>query len=87
MGENEHPPDGVTNPEVGKRLGLSYSAISRIRSGSRYPSVAIMRKIRDVYGWPIQDQVALIPEAGHNTAYSEEFERRINQGNKPTTTK
>jgi transcriptional regulator with XRE-family HTH domain len=69
---------GATNPEVGKRIGLSYSGVSRIRSGDRYPSLAVMRKIRDAYGWPVGDQQALIPDHGRNMAYAHEFERRIN---------
>lgn len=69
---------GATNPEVGKRIGLSYSGVSRIRSGDRYPSLAVMRKIREAYGWSLQDQQALIPDRGRNMDYAEEFERRIN---------
>lgn len=69
---------GVTNPEVGKRIGLSYSGVSRIRSGDRYPSLAVMRKIREAYGWSLADQQALIPDKGRDMAYAEEFERRVN---------
>lgn len=69
---------GATNPDVGKRIGLSYSAVSRIRSGDRYPSLAVMRKIREAYGWPVADQMALIPDEGRNMDYALEFERRIN---------
>ena len=69
---------GATNPEVGKHIGLSYSGVSRIRSGDRYPSLAVMRKIREVYGWSLADQQALIPDRGRNMDYALEFERRIN---------
>lgn len=68
----------VTHPEVGKMIGLSYSGVSRIRSGDRYPSLAVQRKIRDAYGWPLADQQALIPDKGRNMEYAHEFERRIN---------
>lgn len=68
---------GPTNPEVGKRIGLSYSGVSRIRSGDRYPSLAVMRKIREAYGWSLADQQALIPDTGRNMDYAAEFERRI----------
>lgn len=73
--------EGATNPEVGKQLGLSYSGVSRIRTGSRYPSIAVMRKIRDAYAWPIEDQLALIPEetGKHDMRYATELERRILQ--------
>lgn len=69
---------GATNPEVGKRIGLSYSGVSLIRSGKRYPSLAVMRKIREAYGWSVADQQALIPDTGRNLDYAQEFERRIN---------
>jgi transcriptional regulator with XRE-family HTH domain len=69
---------GTTNPEVGKRIGLSYSGVSRIRSGDRYPSLAVMRKIREAYGWSVADQQSLIPDTGRNLDYALEFERRIN---------
>lgn len=71
--------EGATNPEVGKQLGLSYSGVSRIRSGNRYPSIPVMRKIRDAYGWPIEEQLALIPEetGQHDMRYAHELERRI----------
>lgn len=71
--------DGATNPEVGKQLGLSYSGVSRIRSGNRYPSLAVMRKIRDAYAWPIEEQMKLIPEetGKRNMEYAHELERRI----------
>jgi len=70
---------GATNPEVGKRIGLSYSGVSRIRSGDRYPSLAVMRKIREAYGWSVSDQQALIPDHGRNMDYALEFERRVNE--------
>lgn len=81
-------PAGATNPEVGKRIGLSYSAVSRIRSGDRYPSLAVMRKIDKAYGWPLAEQLELIPEGGtRDMRYAHEFERRINDANtiKPNT--
>lgn len=82
--ETRHARDGgATNPEVGKQIGLSYSGVSRIRSGDRYPSLAVMRKIREAYGWPLADQQALIPDRGRNMDYALEFERRIND--QPTT--
>lgn len=80
--ETRHARDGgATNPEVGKRIGLSYSGVSRIRSGDRYPSLAVMRKIREAYGWSLADQQALIPDKGRNMDYASEFERRINAQN------
>jgi len=69
--------DRATNEAVGRRLGISYSGVSRIRSGQRYPSLANMRKIRDVYGWALEDQLALVPNTGKDMRYADELERRI----------
>lgn len=41
----------VTNERVAEDLGISHSMVSRIRSGHRFPSVALMRRITDVYRW------------------------------------
>lgn len=71
---------GPTHPEVGKLIGLSYSGVSRIRAGGRYPSLAVQRKIREAYGWPLAEQQALIPDRGRNMDYAHEFERRIRAG-------
>lgn len=70
---------GVTNPDVAKRLGLSESGVHRIRNGTRYPSLKVMRTIAAEYDWPLADQLALIPaEAGTRTMeYANELERRI----------
>ena len=73
----------ATNPEVGKQIGLSYSGVSRIRSGDRYPSLAVMRKISRAYSWPMEEQLALIPEGGvRDKRYAQELERRIAATNK-----
>lgn len=61
----------VTNERVAQDLGVTHSAVSRIRSGQRHPSVALMRKITDVYRWKGDRQMRLF--ATH--AYSQEFEK------------
>lgn len=82
-----HHSSGVTNPEVGKLLGISYSGVSRIRSGGRYPSLAVMRKVAAAYGWPVGEQAALIPSDGsRNMEYANELERRILGARNDTTT-
>jgi transcriptional regulator with XRE-family HTH domain len=60
-----------TNHEVGARIGLSHSGVSRIRSGTRLPSVPVMSKIASEYGWDLNDQV----EARYHGSYHVEFER------------
>lgn len=77
--ETRHEGGAATHPEVGKLIGLSYSAVSRIRSGDRYPSLAVMRKIAAAYSWPLAEQLDLIPDNKRpGMAYAQEFERRIN---------
>lgn len=62
-----------TNSEVGARIGLTHSAVSRIRSGERLPSMSIMRAIEDEYGWDRLSQWAARDEG----KYAECFEAVI----------
>lgn len=48
----------VTNETVAQELGITHSAVSRIRSGDRLPSLALVRRIAATYGWSIEDQIA-----------------------------
>lgn len=72
----------VTNPEVARVLGLSESGVHRIRNGSRYPSLDVMRRVETTYGWPLAEQLNLIPPGPsatrRNMDYANELERRIN---------
>lgn len=45
-----------TNGEVASALGLSKSGVSRLRSGDRLPSLALMQRIEKAYGWTVQAQ-------------------------------
>lgn len=76
---NDDAPDAATHPEVGKRIGLTYSAVSRIRSGDRYPSLAVMRAIEREYAWPVAEQQALIPTDGRDMKYADEFASVLNR--------
>ena len=62
-----------TNVEVGLAIGLSHSTVSRIRSGDRLPSMAVMSEIERAYGWTRIDQWAA-RDAGR---YADEFELAI----------
>lgn len=62
-----------TNQEVGERIGLTHSSVSRLRSGARLPSVPTMARIQEVYGWSVQEQV----EARGRGTYADEFEAAI----------
>lgn len=64
----------VTHSQIVADLGvLTVSSISRIRSGDREPQYTTIWRIKDVYHWPIYDQVEAIIEGN----YAEKFERRL----------
>jgi transcriptional regulator with XRE-family HTH domain len=60
----------VTNERVAKDLGITHSAVSRIRTGSREPSFGLMVQIAKLYGWSLDSQAVAIS----NERYGEEFE-------------
>ena len=62
----------MTNGEIGKLIGLSYSAVSRLRRGERLPSIAVMVAIQEAFGWSITDQVWVRSYAGA-VGYSQVF--------------
>jgi len=66
----------ATNEEIGQRIGLGHSGVSRIRSGDRFPSLAAMRRIERAYGWKIGDQIAAREKGQFE--YAHEFDRRVN---------
>lgn len=63
----------VTNQRVGEDLGVSHSMISRIRSGDRLPSLALVRRISVAFGWPIDDQISSLDPK----VYAEAFEAML----------
>jgi hypothetical protein len=63
----------MTNGEIGKLIGLSYSAVSRLRRGERLPSVQVMVAIQDAFGWGVADQVWVRSSAG-----ADGFARKFN---------
>lgn len=48
----------LTNREMGEKIGVTHSAVSRIRNGIRKPSLEVMRKIDKRFGWTVQAQSA-----------------------------
>lgn len=46
----------TTNVEIAGRLGMTPSGISRLRSGDRRPSFALMGQIATEFGWPVSEQ-------------------------------
>lgn len=61
----------ITNPQVGELIGMTFTGVSRIRSGARRPSLHIMLRIRDVFGWDMNEQA----NARRSGNYHEQFEK------------
>jgi len=57
----------VTNQRVAEDLGITHSAVSRIRSGERRPSIDLMKRVAGRFGWEVGDQV-------HSQQYATDFE-------------
>lgn len=56
----------MTNEKIGELIGLTYSAVSRLRRGERLPSVEVMVAISDHFGWGVADQVQVRTSQGPN---------------------
>ncbi|AOZ65067.1 helix-turn-helix DNA-binding domain protein [Arthrobacter phage GreenHearts] len=67
----------LTNVAVAEKLAVNHSTISRIRSGQRYPSRELMRKIEGEFDWKVVHQLDLLPDKGRNLRYAQEFEKKI----------
>lgn len=65
-----------TNSEVGDKLGLTHSGVSRIRSGKRLPSIDRMNHIAEAYNWDIESQM----QARADGVYAAGFEEAITGG-------
>lgn len=68
----------MTNEEIGKKLGLTHSAVSRIRRGERLPSLEVMMAIDVNFGWPMPDQVMTRVHHGAKV-YSSKLEQYIQE--------
>ena len=67
----------VTNVALAERLGVDHSTVSRIRSGQRYPSRELMRRIHEAFGWKVEEQLALLPDRGRNLGYAQAFAAKV----------
>lgn len=63
----------VTNQRVADDLGITHSAVSRIRSGDREPSIALGARIAVLFNWSLDDQAKAM-RVGN---YSVLFEQRL----------
>lgn len=67
----------ATNVAIAEKLGVDHSTVSRIRSGQRYPSRELMRRISEAFGWKVVFQLELLPDRGRNMHYAHEFEKKV----------
>ncbi|ATW58742.1 HTH DNA binding protein [Arthrobacter phage Urla] len=67
----------LTNVAVAEKLNIDHSTVSRIRSGQRYPSRELMRRIEGTFDWKVVHQLELLPDKGRNMRYAQEFEKKI----------
>lgn len=65
-----------TNEALGELLGISHATVSRIKSGHRLPSLEVMDKIRELYGWSLDDQT----DARNEGTYAERFQAIVLSG-------
>lgn len=61
----------ATNAEVGLLIGLDHTSISRLRSGTRRPSLTVMSAMSDHFDWSLDDQALAL----RNGCYHVEFEK------------
>lgn len=47
----------LTNEQIAKLIGLTHSAVSRLRSSDRQPSIATMYRVESAFGWPASEQL------------------------------
>lgn len=76
----------MTNEEIGKLIGLSHSAVSRLRRGERLPSIAVMVTIQDVFGWAITDQIWVRGYAGaegYSQVFNDELDAYVHRTTRP----
>ena len=64
----------MTNERIGKLIGLTHSAVSRIRRGERLPSLKVMVAIGVQFRWPVMEQIEARTRPGE---YAEQFNLAI----------
>lgn len=64
------------NGDVARRLGMSRSGVSRLRSGGRNPSNSVMKRVEQAYDWPLVDQYLALQQGNYHT----EFEKVLGAG-------
>lgn len=59
-----------THQSVADRLGLTVATISRIRSGTRLPSLDVMNKIKDWLDWSMDAQTKARNEGTYHVVFN-----------------
>lgn len=70
-----------THQTVADELGLTVATVSRIRTGSRLPSLEVMQKIAKLTGWSLHDQAL----AREHDLYDEGLNPQLEQWASRTT--
>lgn len=70
MSQNQENPTGPLALRAAARLDVKSMTIYRYLSGTRYPNLPMVRKIEEQLGWPIADQIRLIPTSGYDMGYA-----------------
>lgn len=76
----------VTNEQVSKDLGISNSMVSRLRNGDRHPSVALMRRITEVYRWRGESQMGVFGGPAYARKFEEALSRHYSSQERTVTT-
>ena len=59
----------VTNQRVAEDLGITHSAVSRIRSNDREPSLNLMMRITALTGWGLNSQAMAIAAGNYGSMF------------------
>lgn len=76
------------------QLGVQSITIFRYVTGQQYPMLPAIRMIEETFGWPVEEQIRLIPDVGNDLGYGmilaevmkEHFADSINDPNFPPRT-
>lgn len=68
----------MTNRELAERLELTHSAVSRIRNGTRTPSLHTMLRIETAMDWSINQQITAKVEDVYAPYFEEQIARLAN---------
>jgi transcriptional regulator with XRE-family HTH domain len=69
----------VTNQKVADDLGITHSAVSRIRSGDRRPSLDVMLKMHEEWKWPLDVQAFCLTMGTYTENFEAELVKRYDQ--------